>query len=249
MSAASHWAESYYGDLYYESVADLLTARLSSFEASVIQRLLGLGSDHRVLDLACGHGRHARALSPQVRVLVGLDQSADYLARAGDSGALLVRGDLRALPFPDRSFDAVYSWYSSLFMYRDRDNERALAEAARVLRPGGQLLVQHANPARLAREREARAERLLAGGQRVEEVSRFDPATGIDVCERRVIRPDGTLLAGTAYLRYYSPAEWEALAPRAGLCLLGITSTLQDDQRERFDDGAPDLIALTEKLS
>ncbi len=243
------WTDAYYGELYYESVADLLTARLSSFEAQVICRLLRLGPRDRALDLACGHGRHARSLSPEVRVLVGLDRSADYLARAVDAGAARVQGDLRRLPFRDGGFDAVYSWYSSLFMYQDRDNERALAEAARVLRPGGRLLVQHANPARLAREPEARAERLLAGGERVEEVSLFDPVTGIDACERRVIRPDGEVLAGTAYLRYYGPAEWEALAPRVGLRLVGITSTWQAERSQPFDDGALDLIALTEKLS
>ncbi len=243
------WTYDYYRDLYYESVADLLTARLSSFEASAIRRLLAVGPRDRVLDLACGHGRHARALSPEVGVLVGLDRSRDYLARAAASGALLVRGDLRSLPFPDRSFDASFSWYSSLFMYGDLENERALAEAARVLRPGGRLLVQHANPKRLAREPLARAERPLAGGHRVEEVSRFDPATGVDACDRRLTRVNGTVLAGTAYLRYYSPKEWEALAQRAGLRLLRITSTCQVEQIEPLDDDAPDLIALTEKLS
>ncbi len=245
----AHWSDDYYGDLYYDSVADLLTSRLSSLEASAIRGLLAIGARARVLDLACGHARHARALSLEVGLLVGLDRSRDYLARAIASGALLVRGDLRALPFSNGTFDASFSWYSSLFMYGDRENEHVLAEAARVLRPGGRLLVQHANPARLAHEPRARAERLLAAGDRVQEVSCFDPATGVDACERRLTRVNGTVLAGTAYLRYYSPKEWEALARVAGLRLLRITSTCQSERNEPIDDDAPDLIALTEKLS
>ncbi len=240
-----HWADDYYGDLYYESVADLLTARLSGFEAGVLRRLLDLGPRDRVLDLACGHGRHARALSPEVGALVGVDRSPEYLARARHSGALLVRGDLRALPFRPGSFDAVYSWYSSLFMYDDAGNERCLAAAVALLRPGGRILVHHDNPLRLRRETEAEATWDLPAGGRVEETSRYDPATGRDSCTRRVIRPDGTVLAGVAHLRYYTPEEWRALAVRVGLDTLRITSTWQADRpAERLDDDAPDLIAI-----
>jgi SAM-dependent methyltransferase len=240
-----HWSDDYYGDLYYESVADLLTARLSSFEAALLRRLLELGPGDRVLDLACGHGRHARAVSPEVGLLVGIDRNPEYLARARHSGAALVRGDLRSLPFRPGSFDAVYSWYSSLFMYDDEENERCLASAAALLRPGGRLLVHHDNPARLKGQLTAQAEWDLPRGGRVEEESRFDPATGRDTCTRRVIRSDGTVLAGVAHLRYYSPEEWHALATRCGLELVRITSTWQADRpAERLDEDAPDLIAL-----
>jgi SAM-dependent methyltransferase len=240
-----HWADDYYGDLYYESVADLLTARMSGFEAGLLRRLLELSPRDRVLDLACGHGRHARALSPEVGLLVGIDRNPEYLALARHSGAALVRGDLRALPFRPGSLDAVYSWYSSLFMYDDEENARCLAAAVSLLRPGGRIVVHHDNPQRLRRETEAKCDWDLPGGGRVEETSRYDPATGRDSCTRRVIRVDGTVLAGVAHLRYYTPEEWQGLAGRCGLDLLGITSTWQADRpAERLDDDAPDLIAI-----
>ncbi len=243
------WTDDYYGPLYLESVADLLTPRLSRAEGEVIAALLELRPPDRALDLACGQGRHARALSGRAR-LVGLDRSAAHLAAARGAGASLVRGDLRRLPFRDGAFDAAFSWYASLFMWDDAANLSALGEAARVLRRGGRLLVHHANPARLAREPEARAERTLPGGGTVEETSRFDRATGVDACRRRLTRPDGTVLAGTAHLRYYTPAEWSALAPRAGLRLLGVTSsTRAPGTTERLDADAPDLIALAEKVA
>jgi SAM-dependent methyltransferase len=241
----SHWTDGYYGDLYYESVADLLTARLSGFEARLLRRILEVGPGHRVLDLACGHGRHARWLSPEVGLLVGIDRNPGYLARARHSGARLVQGDLRALPFSPGRFDAVYSWYSSLFMYDDAENARCLAGAVALLRPGGRLVVHHDNPARLRREPTAHAEWDLPRGGRVSEDSRYDPGTGRDSCTRRVIRPDGSVLAGTAHLRYYTPEEWAVLARQVGLDLLRITSTWQADRpAERLDDDAPDLIAL-----
>ena len=218
---------------------------MSGFEAGLLRRLLELSPRDRVLDLACGHGRHARALSPEVGLLVGIDRNPEYLALARHSGAALVRGDLRALPFRAGCFDAVYSWYSSLFMYDDEENARCLAAAVALLRPGGRIVVHHDNPRRLRRETEAQSSWDLPGGGRVEETSRYDPATGRDSCTRRVIRADGTVLAGVAHLRYYTPEEWQGLAGRCGLDLLGITSTWQADRpAERLDDDAPDLIAI-----
>jgi len=240
-----HWADDYYGDLYYESVADLLTARMSGFEAGVLRQLLELGPRDRVLDLACGHGRHARALSPEVGLLVGVDRNPEYLARARHSGAVLVRGDLRSLPFRPGSFDAVYSWYSSIFMYDDAENARCLAAAVSLLRPGGRILVHHDNPLRLNGKREAQDAWDLPSGGRVEETSVYDPGTGRDSCTRRVIRADGSMLAGVAHLRYYTPEEWSGLAAGCGLEILRITSTWQADRpTERLDDDAPDLIAI-----
>ncbi len=243
------WTDAYYGELYLESVADLLTPGLSRAEAEVVAALLELRPCDRVLDLACGHGRHLRALAGRAR-LVGLERNAAYLERARGAGAGLVRGDLRRLPLRDGALDAVFSWYASLFLWDDAGNLAALREAARVVRRGGRLLVHHANPLRLAREPEARAERSLPGGGRVEEVSRFDPRAGVDTCRRRLVRPDGTVLAGTACLRYYTPAEWRALAPRAGLRLRAVTSTASPQQRTpRLDADAPDLVALAEKVA
>ncbi len=242
------WTDAYYGELYLDSVVDLLTPRLSEAEAEVVAGLLELRPSDRVLDVACGQGRHLRALARRAR-LTGLERNGAYLSRARGSAAALVRGDLRTLPFRDGAFDAAFSWYASLFMWDDAANLGALREVARAVRPAGRLLVQHANPARLARQPEARAERALPGGGRVEEISRFDPETGVDACSRRLVRPDGTVLAGTAHLRYYTPTEWSALAPRAGLRLLGITSTTAPNRTRRLDPDAPDLIALAEKVA
>lgn len=231
-------------------MGDLLGPRLSALEADVIAALLALAPGQRVLDLACGHGRHAGPLAARARV-VGLDRSGPYLARARAEGvgAPLVRGDVRALPFADGAFDAAFSWYASLFMFGDEENAACLAEAARVVRAGGRLVVHHANPLRLALAPRETARRVLADGAVVEETSVFDAARGVDRCARRLVRPGGAALAGTAELRYYSPSEWSGLARRAGLRLVELTSTPDAVRRTRREPGpeAPDLIALLEK--
>jgi SAM-dependent methyltransferase len=161
-----------------------------------------------------------------------------------------LRADLRALPFPAGVFDAAFSWYSSLFMFDDATNTRCLADLARCVRPGGRVLVQHANPLMLALSPHAASRRVLDDGSVVEEESRWDATAGVDRCTRQLVRPDGTVLAGTAELRYYSAPEWIPLATAAGLRLVQVTTTpfAGGVSGAELTSDAPDLIALLERL-
>ncbi|HEY2907574.1 MAG TPA: class I SAM-dependent methyltransferase [Vicinamibacterales bacterium] len=101
-----------------------------------------------VLELGCGTGRVSLPLARAGVDLVGIDRSAPMLDRArarltrGPSRATLklVRGDIRALPFPARTFSMVLAPYGILqSLTRDRDLVDTLRAAARVLAPGGLL--------------------------------------------------------------------------------------------------------------
>jgi SAM-dependent methyltransferase len=98
----------------------------------VARRLLREGLTP-VLDVGCGEGELARHL-PEGGWL-GLDSSAEMLARAPQP---TVRGDACALPFQDESFGSVALLY---VLYHLPEPVRALAEARRVLRPGGLVVV------------------------------------------------------------------------------------------------------------
>jgi arsenite methyltransferase len=124
--------------------------------------------DERVLDIGCGRGAvlmlAARRLPHGQAVGVDLwrrgDQSGNAAARTRDNAVRegvaervgLCTADMRSLPFADRSFDLVVS-NTAVHNLRGRaGRDRAIAEAVRVLRPGGRLVIADIRATRQYRE-------------------------------------------------------------------------------------------------
>ncbi|PYQ13271.1 MAG: methyltransferase type 11 [Acidobacteria bacterium] len=94
----------------------------------------------RILDAGCGTGNNLRHLARHGRA-VGVDLSDEALRFCRARGVAAAKAELLALPFPDASFDCVTS-FDVLYHRWVADDRAAVAEMARVLRPGGVLLVR-----------------------------------------------------------------------------------------------------------
>jgi SAM-dependent methyltransferase len=108
--------------------------------AAALLDAAGVAPGMAVLDLCCGAGLLAGEAAARGAIATGLDFSPAMLAeaRAAHPGLPFAEGDAEAMPFPDASFDTVVSSFGVHHVPRP---ERALAEAFRVLRPGGTLAI------------------------------------------------------------------------------------------------------------
>jgi SAM-dependent methyltransferase len=129
-------------------------------EARFVHELLG-GGGGRLLDVACGSGRHARELAALGWEVTGVDYSPDLLERAREAGIDVHEQDMRALDVPGAPFDAVTCLFDSIGYPQNNDGVvAALAGMGRHVAPSGRVAVEflhapalltHADPVRVRR--------------------------------------------------------------------------------------------------
>lgn len=162
-------------------------------EAAMLEAIGGLPFQS-LLDLGTGTGRLLELLAPLYDRAVGVDASADMLAvaranldRAGIANAQVRLGDIYNLPFGRNAFDVVT--VHQVLHYLDAP-ERALAEAARVLGPGGKLLVVDFAPHGLEFLRERHAHLRLGFGH--EPMRQWIEGAGLELIGVRDLSPAAT---------------------------------------------------------
>jgi ubiquinone/menaquinone biosynthesis C-methylase UbiE len=116
-----------------------------ALEQKIVWSLLDRIEPGRALDAACGTGRHARHLVDVGHRVVGVDLTSAMLerARANVPEATFIEADLREIPLGDEQFDLAVS---ALALAHLPDLHPAIAELARVLRPGGRLVISVLHP-------------------------------------------------------------------------------------------------------
>jgi len=145
-----------------------------------------------LLDLGTGTGRMLELFGPQIERGLGIDLSLDMLLlardrleRAGLKNCSVRQGDIYDLPLGNDSFDVVILHQVLHFL---DDGARAIREAARVLRPGGRLLVVDFAPHEQEFLREQYAHRRL--GFMPETVTQWITASGLEPVMHRQLGPE-----------------------------------------------------------
>jgi glycine/sarcosine N-methyltransferase len=178
-----------------------------AYEVPFIERWLASVAARRVLDAACGTGRHAIALAARGFEPVGADLSAPMIrqargnaAAAGAEVPFFVAGFGHLAPLPGAPFDALLCLGNSLpHVLTLADLEHTLADFAAALRPGGSLLIQNRNLDAVvaARDRWMGPEAYREPGREWLFVRFYD------------FNPDGTLTFNMVRLRREDGGPWQ----------------------------------------
>ncbi len=141
--------DSYYTNTFRDGVG-FYGLKQTREHVEFLRKALGLRPEHKILDLACGFGRHSLELATMGYDVTGLDQSHDYLVEARQAARdrnLQVRfeeQDMRQMAF-DGGFDAVLSLATSLAFYDEATNLDILVRVHKTLRPGGAFFFDQGN--------------------------------------------------------------------------------------------------------
>jgi ubiquinone/menaquinone biosynthesis C-methylase UbiE len=144
-ASANPWYVSFFGEEYFAIYGSLLSDERTAREVDGIVKLLALPQGSRILDLACGHGRHAISLAERGYVVTGQDLSEVFLNRArtdaqtrGAAQVNWVHSDMRHIPFVDE-FDAIINIFTA-FGYLEA-TPRTSRCCTRYIRHSGRVAV------------------------------------------------------------------------------------------------------------
>lgn len=237
------WYREWFGDAYAALYPhrDEEEARRA---VALLRELCPAGPGTRVLDLACGGGRHLVPLRSAGWRPTGVDLSRELLARARrrTRGTVrLVRGDMRRLPLSDGAFGLVAQFFTSFGYFDDPgDDRRALREVRRVLRPGGHHFLDflHADHVRRTLVPEDVVE---VDGRTVRQVRTLEDGAVSKRIEIEPGGPDGPDRVYRERVRLYEPDELEAMMDDAGL---PVVERRGDYDGAPFGEDAPRLLLL-----
>lgn len=235
---ASAWWASYFDAGYLREYAPLFDAGEARAQVGRLLELLALPTGARVLDLACGQGRHAQLLAEAGLRVDGLDLSRDLLAvatrEAAGRSVRYTRGDMRRLPARwSGRFDAVVNLFTSFgFFDEPADDAAVIHGVARVLRPGGTFVWQGGSRDGVMSRFVARDAWVSIGGMTVEQERDFDPSSGFLTI--RSVWTRGQRVERRAHrIRLYSADRLAELCRSAGLRVVAVYDGFSDEALHR----------------
>ena len=232
----SDWFDGYFEEEWLDEIALHIPAERTRKEIDFVLERLELESDARVLDVACGHGRHSLELARRGFHVTGVDLSPRSIALARDAAAsegldaTFVQRDARELDF-DAEFDAAINLFTSVIGYFDEEaeNQRVIAAVARALGRGASFLVDTINLLSLARGfQEVHWEEFDSGTLMVERRD-FDFERGRSLADWTFVRRDGSRKTIRHSLRVYAPHELIAMFEAADLDVAGSWGNFDGD--------------------
>jgi SAM-dependent methyltransferase len=223
----ANWFVDVFSDEYLRTLPPNLHERTEK-EVKFILDSLSLKQGARLLDLACGFGRHSIQLAKRGYEVAGLDLSMALLQRALNEAQRrslsikFIHGDMRELNFSE-IFDACFCWETSFGYFDDRTNVEVLKGIHRALKPGGRLLIDVVNRDYVVAEMPSRTWWEGVECVFLEEVE-FDYNTSLLHTKRSYIYEDGSPPKEfSSYIRLYGLHELRTILRFSGFRILEVS--------------------------
>ena len=216
-------------------------------EADFIMAKSGPEASGRILDIACGAGRHLVWLGGQAELAVGVDRSEELLGEAGRRldeagvGAKLACADMRKLPF-EAEFTCVTLLFTSFgYFATDKENLSVIAQAGGVLRSGGVFWLDYMNEAHVRRtlepfSRESNGELVIEQRRRITKEGRVEKEIRIT--------GEGVERCMNESVRLYKREQVEEMFGQCGLSIAGVWGDFEGRQQS---SDSPRLIIMGRK--
>jgi SAM-dependent methyltransferase len=216
------WYKDWFRDANYRTVYEHRDEQEAEAAIELVERTIGHDTRRRVLDLACGSGRHALSFARRgYSDVTGIDLSPTLLAEARHSAEFeglpvkFLERDMRDIP--EERFDLALNLFTSFGYFDSDDDNAAVIEAvASHLSPGGYFVIDFFNSKWLRSHYIARDERNLPSGSRLEQTRWIENGR---IEKRLIIRERAEAQEYIESVRLFELSDFEAMFAKSGLRL------------------------------
>lgn len=228
------WWKTLFDQKYLDTYLADFTPERTTQEVDFVVNAARLKPSDRILDLACGHGRHTIELAKRgFSNIIGVDYSEPFIAKAKEDAKKagvnveFRTGDMRNLPF-NEEFDVVLHLFTAFGYFDNEGNQQTLGEISKAMKPGGRYLIDVISGEAVKRRFQEQGEkeedsnllkiprRAEMGGKMVDEVEWYDPEKQL-IHTHREWEEDGQKKEYDYYLRVYTIPQYKEMLSKVEL--------------------------------
>ncbi len=222
------WYEGFFDESYLLVYGRYSEGRTKG-ELAALERYCPLTPGARLLDLACGTGRHSVPLAQQGYRVTGVELSPLYVEKARERAARkgveveFLQRDMRLLDYHEE-FDGVLCMFNSFGYFDASDNRLALQRVHQALKPGGWVLLDVLDAGHIARNQHD-GRTVQGGGFVLFETCRVED--GVSIVYQKLTRPGQPVQEQVVKLTLYTPEQMRQLLEGCGFRVEGQWGDLE----------------------